>query len=304
MPATTSGWSGFAARAESTPGVLASSGSPYTLQVFGNGVPNVYGGWRARLQGLSGGNHYRFRARVIAQDTPPARESVTILLRWRGSYGDEVAPDYVWEYRVQPDGSLFYDRTLQAPAGTTAVDVELIRQWAPNGRVQFDSLSFVASDPRAARHTWATADAFGYASTTLTGNGQIIARVASVQNVNAWTKAGVMVRNGLAGGAAHAFMIQTPTTTKGTAFQRRSTANGTTTNTAGPAVAPPYWVKLVHSGNTIAAAISPNGTTWTAVGTDTIVMGTTINVGLAVSSHVAGNLATATFDNVTVTASP
>ena len=885
IPATSSGWSGFAARAESTPGLLASSGSPYTLQVFGNGVPNVYGGWRARLQGLSGGTYYRFHARVITEDTPPVRESVTILLRWRGSYGDEVAPDYVWEYRVQPDGSLFYDRTLQAPAGTTAVDVELILQWAPNGRVHFDSLSFAPSQPpvsrpvkvaavsyrpsgtrsglesvqRAEAHgeqvaaanspdvmvfgellnvigapgsydakaesipgpstdtmaslargyrtyvvfgmlerddrflyntavlldrsgnivgkhrkvqvplaevsggitpgadvpvfqtdfgriamlicqdtafpesarqaaiqgadmllvpiwggkpavtaaraieqsvyvvasgydynsevldplgavlarvaspgqsgaaiatvdlarrfrekwsgdwrdvsgkerrtykpiewtpgtgsdplpgnvpptaaltspssgarfiapatitvsasaddndgaiaqvefyagatllatdstspygttwsnvptgsyivtaratdnsgavttsspvnitvedpppsslpapwasqdigavgvggnatgsdgrftvhgsgtdiwgtadafrfvyqrltgdgtivalvssvtntdvwskggvmirasltagsphatmlvsaakglafqrrlssggtsthtsgsastapywvkiarrgdvftassspdgtswtvvgadtiqmppqvyiglaltshnnsalatatfdavsvttgsgslpagwtyadvgavgaagsgaesggtftikaagadTWGTADAFGYASTTLTGNGQILARVASVQNVDSWTKAGVMVRNGLAAGAAHAFMIQTPTTTRGTAFQRRSTVNGATTHTAGPVVAPPYWVKLVRSGDTITAAVSPNGTTWTVVGTNTIAMGTTINIGLAVSSHVAGSLATTTFDNVAVTASP
>jgi len=151
---------------------------------------------------------------------------------------------------------------------------------------------------------WGTADAFGYAYTTLTGNGQIVARVASVQNLNAWTKAGVMVRDGLTVGAAHGFMIVTPSTAKGTAFQRRVTAGGASTSTTGPAVAPPYWVKLARSGNTITASVSPNGTTWTVVATDTIVMGSTIDVGLAVSSHVSGTLATATFDNVTVTALP
>jgi hypothetical protein len=96
--------------------------------------------WRAerlrrlapRLQDLTGGKHCQFRARAITQDTPRVRESVTILLRWRGSFGDDVAPDYVWEYRVQPDGWLLYDRTLQAPAGTTAVDVELILQCVPD----------------------------------------------------------------------------------------------------------------------------------------------------------------------------
>jgi len=123
-----------------------------------------------------------------------------------------------------------------------------------------------------------------------------------VQNVNAWTKAGVMMRDGLAADAAHAFMIQTPTTTKGTSFQRRVTAGGTSTSTTGPAVAPPYWVRLARSGNTFTAAVSPNGTTWTVVGSDTIPMGSTIEVGLAVASHVAGSLATATFDNVSVTA--
>src|SRR6185436_19114387 len=42
---------------------------------------------------------------------------------------------------------------------------------------------------------WGTADAFRLAYQTLSGDGQIVARVASVQNINAWTKAGVMIRS-------------------------------------------------------------------------------------------------------------
>ena len=148
---------------------------------------------------------------------------------------------------------------------------------------------------------WGTADALGLASTTLTGDGTIVARVVSVENVNAWTKAGVMMRDTTASGSAHAFMISTPTTTKGLAFQRRVTTGGASTNTAGPVAAPPYWVRLTRSGNTITAATSANGTTWTTVASDTFTMGTTIRVGLAVSSHVAGTPATAVFDNVTIT---
>ena len=171
---------------------------------------------------------------------------------------------------------------------------------AGRGSVQSGTFTVTA----AGEDTWGTADAFGFAWTTLTGNGQIVARVASVQNLNAWTKAGVMMRGGLSTGATHAFMIQTPTTTKGTAFQRRRAAGGTTTHTAGPAVSPPYWVKLVRNGDTFTASVSPNGTTWTVVAGDTIAMGTTINVGLAMSSHVRGTTATATFDNVAVSALP
>jgi regulation of enolase protein 1 (concanavalin A-like superfamily) len=63
----------------------------------------------------------------------------------------------------------------------------------------------------------------------------------------------------------------------------------------------PYWVKLTRVGTSITAYVSPDGTTWTQVGTDTIAMGATINVGLAVTSHSNGTLATATFDQVTVT---
>ena len=67
----------------------------------------------------------------------------------------------------------------------------------------------------------------------------------------------------------------------------------------------PRWVKLVRSGSLISGFESPDGVTWTAVGSDTFTMGANVLVGLAVSSHVTGVNATATFDNVTVTvASP
>jgi predicted amidohydrolase/regulation of enolase protein 1 (concanavalin A-like superfamily) len=151
MPPTGGAWSSFAARPETMPAVAATSGSPYALEVYGNGVPNVYGGWRARLAGLSGGQYYRFRGKAIVQDIASPRPSVTILLRWRGSFGDIVAPDYVWEYGVQADGTLVYDKTLQAPSGTTAVDIELILQWSANGRVRFDALSLTPATAPAPR---------------------------------------------------------------------------------------------------------------------------------------------------------
>jgi predicted amidohydrolase len=110
----------------------------------------VYGGWRTRVQGLSGERHYRFRARALPLDIAAPRESVTILLRWRGAFGDEVAPTYVWDYRASDD-TLLFDRVVQAPAGTTAVDVELVMQWAAAGRVRFDALSFMPSTAPAAR---------------------------------------------------------------------------------------------------------------------------------------------------------
>jgi predicted amidohydrolase len=152
MPPTASGWSGFAPRPQSAPGRDVSQGtSGYALNIYGNGVQNVYGGWTTRIQPLQGGGSYRFRARAIPSDIVALRESVTIVLRWRGAFGDEVHPDYVWDYRVQPDGSLVFDRVIQAPTGTTAVDVELVLQWSPTGRVSFDALSFTAAAPPAPR---------------------------------------------------------------------------------------------------------------------------------------------------------
>jgi predicted amidohydrolase len=152
MPGSASGWSGFAPRPQSAPGLLQSTGqSGYALDILGNGVPNVYGGWRTRIAGLTGNDYYRFRARALPVDIASPRESVTILLRWRGAFGDIVAPDYVWNYRVESDGTLSFDRTVQAPPGTSAVDAELVLQWASNGRVRFDALSFIPAAAPASR---------------------------------------------------------------------------------------------------------------------------------------------------------
>jgi regulation of enolase protein 1 (concanavalin A-like superfamily) len=59
-------------------------------------------------------------------------------------------------------------------------------------------------------------------------------------------------------------------------------------------------VRITRAGNTISAFESPDGGAWTLVGSSTIALGATAHVGLAVSSHVAGTIAEASFDNVTV----
>lgn len=145
---------------------------------------------------------------------------------------------------------------------------------------------------------WSTADAFRFVYTTLTGDGTIVARVASEQYVSNWTKAGVMMRESLDPGSRQALMLVSPG--KGLAFQRRVDANGLSTNTPAGAGTAPYYVKLTRTGTTIAASISPDGSSWTSAGSDTIAMAATIDVGLAVSSHVSGTLATAAFTDVAV----
>jgi hypothetical protein len=145
---------------------------------------------------------------------------------------------------------------------------------------------------------WGTADELQFAYRTLSGNGSITARVATVENVSSWTKAGVMMRATSAAGSQHAFMLVSPG--KGLAFQRRVTSGGVTTHTSGAAGKAPYWVRLARSGNTFSAYQSTTGVTWTLVGSETISMPSTILVGFGVSSHVDGAVATATFDNVTV----
>jgi uncharacterized delta-60 repeat protein len=153
---------------------------------------------------------------------------------------------------------------------------------------------------------WGTSDELHFAHRTMSGDFEITARVASVENVNAWTKAGLMIREHLGAGARHASLFATPTAVKGLAFQRRTTENGASVHTAGPPLAPDVWLKLTRRGDRISAYFRKNTTDfWAAIGSqDLQALSSAVDVGLAVSSHVDGALATATFSDVHVTPLP
>lgn len=145
---------------------------------------------------------------------------------------------------------------------------------------------------------WFNSDSFRYVYQTLSGNQTIVARVTAMQNTNPYAKAGVMIRETTAGGSSHALLNMRPN-----GVIEFISRNGTGTDTTLPGTttqAAPVWLKLARSGDTISASVSRDGSTWTAVGSTTVSMGATINVGLAVCSHIAGTLNTATFDSVTI----
>jgi regulation of enolase protein 1 (concanavalin A-like superfamily) len=147
---------------------------------------------------------------------------------------------------------------------------------------------------------WRGSDQFHFVSQPLQGDVEVIARVASLQHANDWSKAGIMIRESLSAGSRNASMLATGT--QGWAFQRRLVTGSTSYHLAGPSGAAPGWVRLVREGNLFSAYHSTNGTAWTLVGTDTITMAATVYVGLAVTSHDTAATATATFTNVTARA--
>jgi regulation of enolase protein 1 (concanavalin A-like superfamily) len=149
---------------------------------------------------------------------------------------------------------------------------------------------------------WGTSDAFTFVHRRLDGDGEIVARVVSVEAVDPWTKAGVMIRSELAPGDAHAFMLVSAE--RGLAFQRRTASGGATLHTSGGAGSAPQWVKLARQGTAVTASVSADGVSWTVVGSDAIDWGPSVYVGLAVTSHEAGRSATARFDSISITASP
>jgi hypothetical protein len=149
---------------------------------------------------------------------------------------------------------------------------------------------------------WGTADEFRYVYRQINGDFAITTRVASIENLDRWVKAGLMIRENLSPGSRHASLFATPRTERGIAFQRRRQANGLSVHTAGPAVAPPGWLTLGRVGDNISAYYRASATdAWTLVGRDTIPgLPASVLVGLAVTSHVDGTLATARFDNIRV----
>jgi hypothetical protein len=197
-----------------------------------------------------------------------------------------TADGTVWSFTTSstPSGPL--------PSGWTDADVGSV---GVAGDASYGGGTFTVSGSGA--DIWGSADAFHFASQSMTGDGELVARVASVANVNSWTKAGVMIRGSLSANAPFALMLVSAG--KGTAFQYRTAAGSAAASAAGPGAAAPYWVRIVRAGSTITGYTSSTGTAWTMVGRATIAMPSTVRIGLAVSSHDNSRLATATFDGVT-----
>ena len=149
---------------------------------------------------------------------------------------------------------------------------------------------------------WDTADGCHFAGTPLTGNGQIIARVVTMQYTDPWAKAGIMFRENFSPGARDALMVLTAS--GGSVFQRRVKTGELTWNTDGPPAGVPYWVRLVRAGDMFTGYVSKDGQNWKPVDSIAVPMGRTVYVGLVITAHNNAELNSALFDHVTVTPAP
>jgi len=167
---------------------------------------------------------------------------------------------------------------------------------ALTGNASFSGSAFTIAS--SGTNVWGAADSFHFVFKPLTGDGQIVARVASMQNTNPFAKVGVMMRDGLAPGAAHVVLDIRPT--NDVEFMQRRQAGGSTAFLGTALAPPPYWLRLARTGGTITASVSPDGVAWTTLGSTPATMATTIQVGLIVTSATAAQLNTATVDQVVV----
>src|SRR2546421_11617022 len=142
---------------------------------------------------------------------------------------------------------------------------------------------------------WNTSDQFNFASTGLSGDGSVIARVVSETNTSAWAKAGVMIRNDASANAAFADVVLTQANS--VSFQWRSAA-GASANAiyATGIVSAPIWVKLDREGSQFAASYSYDGANWVQIGdSQTVAINPSAQAGLAVTSVNNAALNTASF---------
>jgi hypothetical protein len=261
---------------------FTSSGGTYNLAA----VPTLPSGLRARLEVyaadgtlLAASDDGSFNDQQLVMPLPAG--TFYAVVSSHGDYGDVGA----------------YDLTVSTLAGA----------WKTQD-IGFVGLAGSADqDPAAGAYTvtgsgddiGGTSDGFHYAYQRLNGDGSITARVAGLDPTDPSAKAGVMVRDSLAAGARNALMLVTAG--NGTAFQYRTATGGNTVSAGTGGLAAPYWMQLVRSGNTLTGYRSPDGVTWTLQGSATIPMGSSVYIGLAVTSHNNTLANAAAFDNVTLT---
>jgi mono/diheme cytochrome c family protein len=145
---------------------------------------------------------------------------------------------------------------------------------------------------------WDSVDGFQYAYTQMDGDGQILARVTSMQFTDPWAKAGVMFREDLSAGSKHAMMVVTAGGFS--SYQWRPIPDQRTHNTDGPSTTTPYWVKLIRNRDKFSGYISPDGKKWTHIDTITVPMSKRLYIGLVVSSHNNVALNSVLFDHVKI----
>jgi hypothetical protein len=146
---------------------------------------------------------------------------------------------------------------------------------------------------------WETADQFSFACTQFSGDGEIVARVDSVEEVSSWSKAGIMFRESTNADSREIMLLTRPD--RQVYLQWRSETGGTSTSfdLMGDVINA-KWLKLVRIGDLFAGYYSIDGESWILVGQTTINMTDDIKAGLAVTSHNDDALCMAEFSHVTV----
>ena len=155
---------------------------------------------------------------------------------------------------------------------------------------------------------WDRLDDFHFAYANLHGDGSVTARIESVENVQEWTKAGVMIRTTLDPDSPNAMLLATPGGIVSFQYRRRASEITSQVYTPSSRIQLPHWVRLIRQGNQFTAQHSSDGAIWQQVQDPSgnpaaveIPMGETVYIGLAVNSRDGVRTAEAHISHVTTT---
>ncbi len=202
------------------------------------------------------------------------------------------------------------ERVFASPQDWTAYGADTLSLWHrgdPIGLLVVSDSHIVMNGIGA--DIYSTADEGRFVYKQLTGNGSIVARVESIDDTDAWAKAGVMIRQGLDAGSIWTFSLWAPG--NGWRFQYRAATGGagasdsTVATDEQIAVPTPVWVKLERTGSQFNAyyATGEAPTVWipSPVNPQTITMTDPVYIGLAVTSHDAAEVTQAEFTEIATT---
>jgi hypothetical protein len=128
-----------------------------------------------------------------------------------------------------------------------------------------------------------------------TGNFDYKVRLDSLGLADAWSEAGLIVREDLTPGGRFTATLATPNIS-GAFFESRTATNGLAAFSGSfPVNYPNTWLRLKRSGTTFSGFAGFDGTNWAQLGTVTMALPTTVYFGFVVSSYNTNQPATGAF---------
>ncbi len=216
--------------------------------------------------------------------TPPAGAEGLNSFTIRASDPSGAFDEAVLEITIQPSTELPLPWSL-CRIGSLSQDSTA---WGDLVALNIKSSGSLASSADSGIFTWQT----------LSGDGEITARISTLENANSSSRIGLEIRESLAANAKHIFI---GTDGSGSLFMvsRTKTGGSTSSVRVGSGRTPNMWLRLSRTGTFFNIFTSLDGASWKRVGRVTVTLGTSNYIGLMVSGG-GNNVSTGTFQNLTV----
>jgi hypothetical protein len=231
--------------------------------------------------------------------------TVTQYKLWSGSPLIDNGVD-LWAMGVNPTHDYYGDAVTQGKTFDIGADEVVVAHTftssdiggpSPAGRTTVVTAGQAYDVSAGGAQIGGSSDHFRFVYTSITGDFDVKVRIAAFDATDAWAKAGLMVRSGLAANSPEFFAFAQAGSGMDGIVARTTTGATATQATGGSPRYPNAWLRIRRVGNTFTAYYGTNGASWTALGAAKTFTGmaSTVYLGLAINSRVNGQLATAQF---------